>query len=433
MVAALGLVSLFGVSQQQSFAQAAQQQGPQWKDQQEYDMYNAVLKESDAKKKLALINAWKDKYPDTQYKQARLQLYLNAYVQLNDFPNVLATLNELLSMNPKDLAVMSPIMYYTILSSAVTPAALDNAEKAANSTLANLDNKPPTINDDQWPTAKKQFESMAHKTLGWVAMQRKNGDGAKQEFLKSLSIDPNQGEVDYWLGNTLRAVKTPESFSQALFYYARAATYDGQGSLPEAGRRQLDDYLKKAYLTYHGGEDGLAELKALAKSQPMPPADFKIKTAAEIAAEKEEEFKKSNPQLAMWMSLKKELTGPNGQQFFDGMKGADVPGGAKIGDIAVTDFKGTIISAKPPVRSKELVVGISDPKTPEVTLKLDTPLTGKPEIGTEVEFDGVPSAFSADPFMVTFDVEKAKLKGLKMGAAPAAAPKKRPVGTKKKG
>src|ERR1051326_8573856 len=102
MVVALGLVSLFDV---------AQQEGAQWKDQQEYDMYNAVLKESDPKKKLALINAWKDKYPDTQYKQARLQLYLNAYVQLNDFPNVLATLNELLGMNPKDLAVMSPIMY----------------------------------------------------------------------------------------------------------------------------------------------------------------------------------------------------------------------------------------------------------------------------------------------------------------------------------
>jgi tetratricopeptide (TPR) repeat protein len=431
MVAALGLASLMVVTQPRAAAQA-QQQGPQWKDQQEYDMYNAVLKETDTKKKLALINAWKEKYPDTQYKQARLQLFLNAYVQLNDFPNVLGVLNELLAMSPTDLGVMSPIMYYTILSNAATPAALDNAEKAANSTLANLDNKPATINADQWPVARKQFEAMAHKTLGWVAMQRKNGEAAKAEFLKSLAIDPNQGEVDYWLGNTLRAVKTPETFSQALFYYARAASYDGQGSLPEAGRTQLDDYFKKAYVTYHGSEEGLAELKAMAKSQAMPPADFKVKTSTEIAAEKEEEFKKSNPQLAMWMSLKKELTGPNGQQFFDGMKGADVPGGAKIGDVSVTEFKGTILAAKPAVRSKELVLAVSDEKTPEVTIKLDAPLSGKPEIGSQVEFDGIASAFSSDPFMVTFDVEKAKLKGLKMSSAPAApTPKRRPAGKKK--
>ena len=429
-VAALGLMLLFGQAQPAP-AQQAQQQGPQWKDQQEYDMYNAVVKETDAKKKLALINAWKDKYPDTQYKQARMQLYLNAYVQLNDFPNVLTVLNELLAMSPKDVQIMSPIMYYTILSSATSPGALDNAEKAANSTLANLDNKPAAIKDEQWPVAKKQLEAMAHKTLGWVAMQRKNAEGSRQEFLKSLAVDPNQSEVDYWLGNTLRAEKTPESISKALFYYARAATYEGQGSLPAAGRRDLDNYLKKAYVSYHGGEDGLEELKTLAKSQPTPPADFKVKTATEIAAEKEEQFKKSNPQLAMWMSLKKELTGPNGQQFFEGMKGADVPGGAKIGDIPVTEFKGTIIAAKPATRSKELVVGISDPNTPEVTLKLDAPLTGKPEIGSEVEFDGVASGFSPDPFMVIFDVEKAKLKGLKMSAAPAAAPKKRVISKKK--
>jgi hypothetical protein len=432
MTAALGLVLLVGVAQQQASAQA-QQQGPQWKDQQEYDMYNAVVKENDPKKKLSLINAWKDKYPDTQYKTQRMQLYLNAYVQLNDFPNVLAVLYELLSASPKDLQIMSPIMYYTIQSNAVTPAALDQAEKAANSTLANLDNKPATIKDDQWPVAKKQFESMAHKTLGWVAMQRKNAEVAKQEFLKTLTLDPNQSEVAYWLGNTLRAEKKPETVSQALYYYARAATYDGQGSLPEPGRRQLDDYLKKAYVGYHGSEEGLAELKATAKTQPAPPADFKVKTATEIAAEKEEQFKKTNPQLAMWMSLKKELTGPNGQQFFDGMKGADVPGGAKIGDISVTEFRGTIIAAKPAVRSKELVLGISDAQTPEVTLKLDAPLTGKPEIGSEVEFDGIASGFTPDPFMVTFDVEKAKLKGLKMGSAPAPVQKKRPAGKKKAG
>jgi tetratricopeptide (TPR) repeat protein len=400
--------------------QAAQ---PKWKDgQTEYNMFAAAKNETDAKKKLALINAWKEKYPETEFKLVRLQLYLNAYQQLNDIPKLLATLNEMMALDPKDLTVMSPFMYYTMASNDTTPEALDKANKVANAALANLDNKPASVSDEQWPQAKKQIEALAHKTLGWTAMQSKKWDVAEQEFGKSLQIDPNQGEVDYWLGNSLRAAKTPEKISQALFYYARAATYDGPGSLTPQGRQQLDDYLRKAYNSYHGQDDaGLNQLKTMAKSQAAPPPDFKIKTANEIAVEKEEEFKKTNPELALWMGVKKMLTGPEGKQYFDSqMKGAAVPA-----------LKGKLISAKPAVHSKELVVGVADPNTPEVTLKLDTPLKGKPEIGDEFEFEGVPTAFDPDPFMVTFNVETSKIKGLNIKAAPAAAPRRRPVAKKK--
>src|SRR5205085_8701101 len=109
---------------------------------------------------------------------------------------------------------------------------------------------------------------LAHKTLGWIAMQRKQGDKAEPEFGKSLAIDPNQAEVDFWLANTLRAAKTPEKISQALFYYARAASMEGQGALAPEGRQQIEAFLRKAYTTYHGPDEaGLNELKALARAQ----------------------------------------------------------------------------------------------------------------------------------------------------------------------
>ena len=156
----------------------------------------------------------------------------------------------------------------------------------------------------------------------------------------------------------------------------------------------------------------------------MPPADFKIKNATEIAIEKEEEFKKTNPELALWMGLRKELTGDNGSQFFESnMKGAAVPGGAG----GIQTLKGRLISAKPAVNSKELVVGVADAATPEVTLKLETPVKGKPVIGSDLNFEGVPETFVKDPFMVTFD--QAKVTNVK---TEAAAPVRRPV-TKKSG
>src|SRR5215813_10451364 len=63
MIAGLALVSLAiqtrpAAAQQPAAQQGAQAKGPQWKDQAEYDMYSAVVKETDAKKKLSLINAW---------------------------------------------------------------------------------------------------------------------------------------------------------------------------------------------------------------------------------------------------------------------------------------------------------------------------------------------------------------------------------------
>jgi tetratricopeptide (TPR) repeat protein len=396
-------------------------QTPQWKDgQTEWKMYDSAKNEADARKRLSLINAWKEKYPETDFKMVRLQLYLNAYQQLNDTPNLLATLNDMMALDSRDLTVMSPFLYYTMASNDVGPGSLEKAEKVAGLALANLDNKPATIDDQQWPLAKKQIEALAHKTLGWAAMQRKQGETAEQEFAKSLSIDPNQGEVYYWLGNTMRAAKTPEKISQALFYYARAATYDGPGSLAPQGRQQLDDYLRKAYISYHGPDEaGLNELKTLARAQSAPPAGFKIKSASEIAFEKQQEFEKSNPQLALWMGVKKRLTAENGSQYFESqMKTTSMPA-----------LKGLLISARPAVRSKELILGLADPNTPEITLKLDAPLKGKPELGCEVEFEGVAAAFQPDPFMVTFDVETAKIKGLKVHTVP---PARRPLPAKKK-
>jgi hypothetical protein len=129
------------------------------------------------------------------------------------------------------------------------------------------------------------------------------------------------------------------------------------------------------------------------------------------------------------MGIKGQLSDTNGQQYFEGqLKDADVAGqgGAKA-------LKGTVLEGRPACRSKELLVAIPEPgqtaKTAEITLKLDTPLTGKPAAG-EIEFDGVPRAFTKEPFMLTMETEKAKIAGLKLETCAASAPAAR-KGTKK--
>jgi len=382
----------------------------QYKDQQEYTLYDSATKETDANKKLATLNTWKDKYPDSDFKMERTQLLLSTYQQLGQPAKMIDTAKEILAIDPKDITALYWIAFLTPTLGSTSPDALDTAEKAANGLL--VAEKPAAVKDEDWTKAKSQTDAVAYTTLGWVAMQRKNNEVAEQNFKKSLAINPNAAQVSYWLGTVILAEKKPEKQSEALFNFARAAAYDGTGALTPDGRQKIDAYLTKVYTSLHGDTSGLAELKAMAKASATPPADFKIKTAAEIAAEKEEELKKTNPQLALWLNVKGQLLSPEGQTYFDSsMKGAAVP-----------KLKGWLVSGKPAVKSKELLVSMEGKdQAANVTLKLvgsdgttAAPLTGKPVVGVEIEFEGVGDSFTKEPaLMVTFDVERAKITGLK--------------------
>jgi len=89
-----------------------------------------------------------------------------------------------------------------------------------------------------------------------------------------------------------------------------------------------------------------------------------------------------------------------------------------------------VVEGKPACRSKELLVALSDGTNAEVSLKLDAALTGKPEAGVEIQWEGVPSAFSKEPFLLTMDTEKAKIENLKTTPC-AAAPMKKAAPKKK--
>jgi hypothetical protein len=406
---------------QQSQAQTGQKE-KKVKDQGEYDLYNAVLKEQAPAKRLELLNTWRQKYPDSDFKKERLAYLLTTYQQLGNGQKMMETVKEILAEDPKDINGLFYGNLLTISLANTAPDALDFGEKTAKSTLENLDaafaadKKPAQVSDADWKKQRTAVEASAHNALGWVEMTRKNNDAAEQHFTQSLKVDLNQAQTSYWLGTVILAQRKPEKQSAALYHFARASAVTGQGALPAAQRQQLDAYLTKVYTNFHGSAQGLAEIKGQAAKDPFPPADFRIESSVEIATRQEEEFKKSNPMLALWMGVKKELAGPNGEQYFnDQLKGAALP-----------KLRGKVVSMRPASRPREVMLGIADPSTPEVTLKFETPLPGPAEPGTEVFFEGVATEFTKDPFNLVVDVEREKLEGW-----PAPAPTKK--GGAKKG
>lgn len=389
-------------------------QGPKPKDQGEYDLYNSILGEKDPNKRLGLLDQWKSKYADTDFKKERLLFFMNTYRELNQGVKMADACEGILLLDPKDV---NALYWRTLLvkSLPVTPDNLDKGEKAAQGLAAA--SRPDAVPDATWKQLNTTF--VGTETMGYVASARKDLEGAAKHYKKALELNPNAASVSYALGSVILNQKKPELYSEMLYHIARATAITGPGELqPTATKSQVTAFLKKTYTAYHGSEEGLKELVEMARANPMPPADLKIKSKHEIEAENAEKFAKDNPQLALWKTVKDKLMAADGQQYFDGeLKGSAVP-----------KLRGTIISTKPALRPKEVVLGIEKPDAPEVTLVLAAAMPGKADPGTAIEFEGVPSEFTKEPFMLKFDVEgKDKISGW---PAPPPPVKKAPAAKK---
>ncbi len=410
------------------------------KDQGEYDIYNEVTKDMLAKnfaKAITDLDTWKQKYPASDFKADRSVFYIQAYAGGGQPAKALDEAGALMA---KDLKATlndknGPNQQLTVLFTAATailrvpnPTAdeLATAAQAAQQ-LMDYDAKPAGATDADWAAARAQMQAAAKGSLFYMAMKpgqdaadKKDWPAAEAGFLGALKQYPDSSQVVYQLGRSELAqqASNPAKISQGMYEIARAVSIDPAKSdfADPSLRAQVDTYLKKVYTQYHGADEGLDQLKQQSLAAPTPPADFHILSATEVYVAKQKEFAAKYPELALWMNIKAALTDTNGEQYFkDSMKDAPIP-----------KLKGTLVEAKPACRPKELLVAVplpdaKPPYTTEIALKLDAPLPGKPDENLELSWtDGAPSAFTKDPFLLTVDVEKAKIDGLK--TTPCAPP-----------
>jgi tetratricopeptide (TPR) repeat protein len=405
VVGAVLVSSLAAVSAQEN------RKKPDWKDAAEYDLYKPITQTQDPKVWLDSLDKWTKQYPQSELAEVRRQIYLETYRELNRPREAFNAAVEVLRDNPNSLFALSTIVGLIYQLTPPAPADLDVAERATARILTNLDgiytkeNRPNEMTDAEAAKAKPGMLLVAQKTAGWIDWTRKNFARAEVEFGKALALDPKQGQVSYWLADAMLEQNrtNPEKQAVALYYFARAAAYDGPGSMPAGDRKSLTAYLNTAYVKYHGSDEGLTELVESARTSAAAPAGFSIRSAAQLEKEKieaEQMFDKTHPEKALWKDLKAALTEPAGDTYFE----------TKMKDALVPRLKGKLVAMTPAVKPKELVLAIENPAG-DVTLKIDGTLPGKMEPGGEIEFEGIARSFTKDPFMVTFDTEKAKLSG----------------------
>ena len=391
-----------------AFAQEAPKP-KQAQDQAEFDLLTAVNKEVASPKKIELLQQWEQKYPNTAFLEERATVLVQTYQQLNKPAEMYEACKKLYAINPKNPMALYFLMQLPLsLGDAVK---YDEGEAYSKKFLELLPGLPGAEAD------KKAQETLARKLPGNYAVLKKDFPKAEQAFTDYLKWNPNSGNISYALANGMFAQKNKAKQMPALWHLARGAHYTGDDALPDATKLKLQAFFEKSYVGYHGSKNGIQEVIDAALKNPFPPDGWKILSSDEQDDLEMEDLKKSDPMMYNWVQMKRGLTGPEGAKYWEALKGSAI----------ATKFKGKVISSSPPVKTKEVIVGIRDANNPEVKLILEAPV-GKIEPGTEIEFESaVAKDFTAEPFLLTVDIENAKVTGLPKAVGPAAV---RPAGKK---
>jgi tetratricopeptide (TPR) repeat protein len=404
---------------------AQQAQDSPYKDMDEYNLVQEINKAADPKKKVELLNSWVTKYPESKLKWERMGAMLGACQSAGDAPCMKKTALEMIQLKPKEAVGYSYVCLLTLSMQDKSEGALADGEKAANGLLELLPSlaKPANATDAQFDQSKKDSTALAHKVLGWVKMSRNDFPNAEKSFLDSLRANPNDATVSMWTGQMVQKQQDQTKQALIVWHFCRAGHYTGaQGALPPATAQQLQGICKKNYVLLRDVEAGLQDFINRAVKEVIPPAEgVTIVSKEEEDAKAYNEIVKNNPDLAVWMNTKKELEKEGGEAYF----GKEMKG-------TLFKNKGKIISHKPEEKPTEIVVGLLDGTKAEMTLMLSGPLPGKADPGTEITFEGVPTAFTKDPFNVTLEVEREKVGGWpdKGPMPPITAPRKPVVGKK---
>jgi tetratricopeptide (TPR) repeat protein len=371
-----------------------------WTDRKEYDLVLTIRAEAAPQRQLELLDAWSKTYPNSDLKEARLELYLSAYRAMGDRARIFDTAQQILTLQDTN-----PVGLYwcaALLPTLDNPSVekLDAGEKSARRIVSGAkvffapDKKPPSITDAEWQQQRASVEVLAHRTLGWAHWQRGEFSAAEDEFTICLQQDPNDAEASAWLGMVL-AIETGKEVP-ALWQLARGSTPQEKSDMSDSQRREVNTVFEQLYLSYHGTSDGIDDLRKTAASAVFPPAGFNIDPASVVAAVRaEQELSQTNPELAAWVAMRARLEAPGGENYFTSTVQAKLQ----------PRLKGTVLHATPARGAREVSLSMDDSGTPQVDLKLSAPMPRYLPPGSKIAFYGTGESFTKVPFAVEMSAD----------------------------
>jgi tetratricopeptide (TPR) repeat protein len=135
------------------------------------------------------------KFKDTDFKAVALYFEAASYREKGDYEKTVVFGERTVEADPKHFQAM--LMLATVIAQHTKEFDLDREDKLAQvekyskTALELLKDAPkpnPSLTDDQWAAAKKDFAADAHTALGLGALARKKFDVAEGEFKLALEV-----------------------------------------------------------------------------------------------------------------------------------------------------------------------------------------------------------------------------------------------------
>jgi len=369
---------------------------PRASDAREYELATQAAAAPDPEARLKSLAAWRSEYPETALEPQRRRLEMQARQLAGQPEESVSAAERVLELEPDDFAAQYLIASLAPAVAAKDPAAVDKGRRAARALLESgidrqFQTRPADVRESRWTEMRQLVENRARLTLGWSALEQKRFVDAEQELTTLLATDPTSAQASYWLATALLAQKSPDKNDAAFFALARAAAQTGPGSLPEADRRSIRDYLEKLYRSYTGDAEGLAGLLAQAADQALPPEGMpRIQSKAERDAREEQRRRRESPKLYVFLDLRDALLGEGSASVWKDFQGKLSP-----------QFELYVLRNEPEQRPLRLFLSSRPDGETEVVLNLQNRRRTPIRKGAPVVVEGVARTLKAAPFQLT--------------------------------
>ena len=372
----------------------------------EYNAYIAAQKTTDPQQRIALLDDFVAKFPNSTLLRYIYVLEYQSYGQLKNYPKTITYVDKLLALGDKvDLgtrleAYVARAQAFYLAGNDKTLATNDQqaaAREAATQGLKVLDQwkKPDNVTDDQYAQQKKSVTILFDTINGVTSAQLKDYKAAAAAYKTVLGLDPKDALTYYRLGVAYLQEDPPQTMD-GFWSLARAI------ALKAPGEAQVRDYLRKRLLAYQQpGCDNLIdaqmnELIQLTANSADRPATYAIPGAADL-----DNVRKQSTILTVLTDL--NAGGDKAKITWLAICGSDFP-----------EVVGKIIEVKSDAGSVDFKVftGATEDEIEKATAaNMDVKVTGQPEVkrlqkDDAIRFAGTLASYDSQPFTLHWDKVK---------------------------
>jgi hypothetical protein len=398
----------------------AQGSGKVIQDAAEYNAYMAAVNTPDAAARAAAFEAFINQYPASVVKIDAYEQVMAAYQQAGNQAKVESTARTILGMdagNIRALAILA--LLDRAKATQGDAAALKEACAFAAKGMDALPkwSKPETLPDADFGKLRNQMFEIFEGVAGFCALQAKDYAGARDHYLKSFQLNPNNMQDIYQLGIACTLMSPMDA--SGLWYLAKAINLATAQNNSQAAQG-ITPYAKAKYHQYHGSDAGWEQFLAAVANQTAPPAVMAdlVKprpTSCDIAVQAVAENKIEELSFSDWeFILSQSGCSPAGKDAAD-----------KVWQAIQTEQKNGEAMLKIPVKviasSRDtLEAAVTEENQQanhtDIHVALQKPLLHPPAPGAMIDVVGVITSYTPSPFL--FTMEK--------GAVPSADPAVQP-------